>query len=484
MSVSRVYIFIFFLFCLSKEMEGRVVGSELEKAPPKGSLYMKVKRQGDALYRLGSYRHALLHYSSLNKRYGNEELKGLISDCYWEIGMYDSSLLYMSSMMSPGIKHRERIAEIEARKGRYELAIKGYKSLEEIVRKNADGTMDVSRLNDYGLRVAGFSSVDDFYKDSSNWLLQYLSINSEAEETQPYVYRGELYVVSNRWRNKGFAVDKTYKPSYFQYAQSAGSIEDLTTRSIYHVNQHWYRYDLSHLQDLTVSTSNDSKSFLPDLRPRPLMFHGGNLVRLFEFGYMREAVGNIQYSEDGSTMYYTRVKSGKKGVKGVVDLEICVSRKESGGGWKRGESLSINADGSSSFHPHLFNGGKSLLFVSDRSGGKGGMDIYRSDMQSDGSWSSPKNLSWLNSSSDEINPVVLGEEIYFSSTGWSGLGGFDIFRGKLGDSKEKPQNVGYPINSSLDDYGIIFLGRSKGFFATNRYGSDDVLGFDWVGKNP
>ena len=475
MTLLRSYIVVLVLTGISLSAQAGT-DSSAANGPRKGTMYYTIKQQGDRLYKQGDYRHAVLHYKRYYKRYPGEELLSLMSECYWQMGYYDSAMSYMVKLQNGGVLVQERMAEIEARRGNYDGAIQQYGTL---LSKAGGAASD--KKPTYDARVAGFNKVSNMYRDSMDWNLSYLSLNSSAHETAPYVYKGRLYVVSNRLNSEVFPIYKTMRPGQFHYVQQGGSVKDLTTRPISYSDEQSFDYSLTHLPDLTVRTSNDSRTFLPRLRKRKLPFHGGSMTRLFEFGDLREVVGNVHISEDGSTLYYSRIKSKKDGGDGVQQLEICSSRNRNGQ-WGRGEALNLNAVGSSSFHPFVYNGGRSMLFVSDRQGGQGGLDIYQSDLQSDGRWSEPLNVSWVNTSSDEFYPVVFGEELYFSSTGWSGLGGSDIFQTSLNKTQDEPRNLGYPINSSRDDYGISFSGKDKGYFATNRYGSDDVLGFDFRKK--
>jgi outer membrane protein OmpA-like peptidoglycan-associated protein len=91
----------------------------------------------------------------------------------------------------------------------------------------------------------------------------------------------------------------------------------------------------------------------------------------------------------------------------------------------------------------------------------------------------------INTAGDELFPTMHGDTLYFSSDGWAGLGGLDIYKTiPDGDTWKTPVNLGYPINSSFDDFGIIFAnGTTKGHFSSNRLGSDDIFAFDDGGFN-
>jgi outer membrane protein OmpA-like peptidoglycan-associated protein len=135
-------------------------------------------------------------------------------------------------------------------------------------------------------------------------------------------------------------------------------------------------------------------------------------------------------------------------------------------------------------HPAISADGRSLYFCSDMGGGQGGMDIWVSKIGADGKWGTPKNLGdKVNTKGNELFPMVTsGNLLYFSSDGWEGLGGLDIFEVKLrNDVPGNVYNMGKPINSEADDFGIIIAGDGKsGYFSSNRkHGGldDDIFKF-------
>jgi hypothetical protein len=75
-------------------------------------------------------------------------------------------------------------------------------------------------------------------------------------------------------------------------------------------------------------------------------------------------------------------------------------------------------------------------------------------------------------------PTVHGDTLYFSSDGYAGLGGLDIYRvSRKNGLNTQPENLGYPLNSSYDDFGIVYANGTEGLFTSNRLGSDDVYSF-------
>lgn len=118
--------------------------------------------------------------------------------------------------------------------------------------------------------------------------------------------------------------------------------------------------------------------------------------------------------------------------------------------------------------------GNTIYFSSERRGGLGGLDIYKSEKNSDGKWSAPENLGEnINTSSDEDAPFISsdGKLLFFSSKGHTNMGDYDIFVSELnGDEWSVPLNMGYPVNSASDDIFFTMTPNGTGFFSSNRTG--------------
>jgi len=151
------------------------------------------------------------------------------------------------------------------------------------------------------------------------------------------------------------------------------------------------------------------------------------------------------------------------------------------GYWSDIESLGDNINNPDSWEsqPSVTSDGKTIYFASNRPGGLGGYDIYRTDKQEDGSWSDPENIGApINTPGNEKSPFIHtdSQTLYFSSEGHKGLGGYDIFYSRHSESGDwtKPINIGYPINSFSDDLGFfVSTDGHKGYYASNRFDEND-----------
>jgi outer membrane protein OmpA-like peptidoglycan-associated protein len=119
--------------------------------------------------------------------------------------------------------------------------------------------------------------------------------------------------------------------------------------------------------------------------------------------------------------------------------------------------------------------GKTIYFASDRTGGQGGLDIYRITMQSNGSWSAPVNLGpGINSKANEDAPFIHPDQktLFFTSDGHNTMGGRDIFMSKLiNNTWTQPENMGYPVNTTANDnYFTLIADGTRGYFSSDRKG--------------
>ena len=189
--------------------------------------------------------------------------------------------------------------------------------------------------------------------------------------------------------------------------------------------------------------------------------------------------GCITFSPDGKTMVFSKCNSGKK--KGGDDCDLYLSRYRNNA-WTEPVMININQPTFWESTPAFSPDGRTLYFASNRKGGYGGTDIYSAQMDTRGRFSRVKNLGPdINTPGNESFPYVADDgKLYFSSDEHPGYGGLDIFVVKRSNGRTVVENLGQPMNSVGDDFGIFLFRADRGFFTSNREGGkgdDDIYTF-------
>lgn len=198
-------------------------------------------------------------------------------------------------------------------------------------------------------------------------------------------------------------------------------------------------------------------------------------------------------TKDENSMYFaanaTRIKNSKVqgglelNKNGIANYKIYMASKRDAE-FQDIQELPFNNNEYSCLHPCILNDGTTLIFSSDKPGGFGGFDLYRSVLSNDSVWGEPVNLgATVNSTENEIFPWVNSGLLFFASKGFNGYGGYDIFIAGL-NNENMPvslKNIGLPINSFRDDVAYITNDSGgTGYFSSNRNtdnGADQVYFF-------
>ncbi|HEY9195675.1 MAG TPA: OmpA family protein [Mucilaginibacter sp.] len=205
--------------------------------------------------------------------------------------------------------------------------------------------------------------------------------------------------------------------------------------------------------------------------------------------YLSDRINTDQYNEgaqsisqDGKYLFFT----GCNRPDGRGRCDIYIAQKK-GDDWEKPFDLSppVNTSGWES-QPSISADGRTLYFVSNKKGGYGGYDIWKSTLTDKG-WGEPENLGPnINTAYNEQSPFIHADDstLYFGSNGWPGLGNKDLFVSRLGkDGKwQKPENLGYPINTNGDENGLTLTAYGNyAFFASdnlNGFGGYDIYTFE------
>lgn len=221
--------------------------------------------------------------------------------------------------------------------------------------------------------------------------------------------------------------------------------------------------------DIYVITQDENKVW-----QAPILVDGGLNTEFDE--------GTPSITSDGLTMYYTYCAQDPQEAR---TAEIYRSSR-SNAQWGKGEKVAILKDSVTPLaHPAVSPDGKYLYFVSDAVGGFGGKDIFRARIAGSG-FGPMENLGEeINTPGDEMFPYVRDSvTLYFASNGHPGMGGLDLFKATQDSTGHwNVENMGAPINSMADDFGITFAGKQEwGFFSSNRNdarGGDHLYSFEY-----
>lgn len=286
--------------------------------------------------------------------------------------------------------------------------------------------------------------LDRLLSDSSTHEVSFLPFNSKQSDFSPFPYRNGIMFTSAR------KVDL----------------------AVVHVSV----VDNAPLLDLYYAEQDTSGKWK---KPKPL---AGDVNSKFNDG---PAI----FTGNDSVMVMTR-NFFKKGMKKQTDarlnkLKILMARLEENENWKVDGEVPFNNNAYAVGHPSLSADGNTLYFASDMPGGYGKTDIWKSE-KVDGEWTQPENLGPdINTEGAEMFPFIHEDgSLYFSSDVHFGLGSLDIFRSRPSlDGWLRPVNLGYPVNSNTDDFGIyMYPDRKHGFFSSNRTEgggkNDDLFAFE------
>ncbi|HLF34630.1 MAG TPA: OmpA family protein [Cyclobacteriaceae bacterium] len=257
-------------------------------------------------------------------------------------------------------------------------------------------------------------------------------INTPEAEYAPVYNNGDLFFTSSRNSNKIYKATGTGYTRIFQVKTTGARVDLSTLKSL----------------DAVINDENANE-------------------------------GSVTFSSDGRTMIFAKGNTGKRRGAKDVDLFITSYRR---GGWTPPRILTISDPSAWDSSPSLSSDGRTLYFSSNRNGGFGGTDIYSSTRDGRGRWGNLRNLGpEINTPGNEMFPYSADDgTLYFSSDGHPGFGNLDLFKAERREGKLVARNLGSPINSSSDDFGLYLFSPTKGFFTSNRdggSGDDDIYTF-------
>ena len=397
-------------------------------------------READEAYDRGEYFDAATIYHKLYNRYNRKEdqwLRGELAFqlgmCYLKLNQGNRATTAFQNAMRYEYEDSTlllRLAQAQQREGQYKAAINNYEAYLEMYPD------DWEALN--GLR--GCELAPQWKEEGSRYIVkQDKVLNSRRADYAPMFLNKDLEYI--------------YFTSTSEKSMGEKRSEITGTKK----------------GDIYFAKRDDKGNF-----PRAEIVAGGLNTEHDE--------GATAFSPDGSTMYLARAVRQDW----PTMVEIYTSTR-SEANWSAPQKFEITADTLSNYSdPFVSPDGQWLYFVSDMPGGQGGTDIWRINIKD--KHGTLENLGpQINTKGNERFPNVRTDSLlYFSSDGHPGMGGLDLFLATLQPREEGDKtsmdhwvvtNMGVPMNSSADDFGITFGKGESGFISSNR---GDARGYDHI----
>jgi peptidoglycan-associated lipoprotein len=381
-------------------------------------------------FKYGKFEDVIQYYQSvLSKQPNNGKANYYIAESYRQSNRIKESEKFYSKAGGQGVNKDSvlfYLAKAQEANGKYADAKQTLQQL------SADATVDAMR-DRANKELAGLDYLEKLGEKKSYYRIKNLeTLNSNFSEYSPAYLNGELYFTSSRSNAKIYEATGTPYTDLYK-AETQGANVDANT-----------------------------------IKPLPEAINTPNVN-----------VGTITFSPDGKTMVFAKGNTGKR--KGANDVDLYLSRFRNGQ-WVEPIQININQPDSWESSPAFSADGRTLYFASNRKGGFGGLDIYTAQMDSRGRFSRVKNMGPdVNTSGNEMFPYVSENgKLYVSSDGHPGFGMLDIYVVNRANGKTVLENLGQPVNSTGDDFGLFLFKPDRGFFTSNREGGkgdDDIYTF-------
>ncbi|MEO8151226.1 MAG: OmpA family protein [Bacteroidia bacterium] len=386
------------------------------------------------LYSHYAYSEAISEYESLLKKSPEiAEAKTKLADCYRMISKSEKAEYWYGEVVKmPDAKpiYKYYYGEALMNNGKYNMAKTWFTEYHKAVPDDKRGEMALKSID----------NIPQYFKDSTAYKVNKLAINSPQADFSPVLYNSGLVFASSRENGEGVKrvhswTGEPYLNLYYATGKASG----------------FYK----------------AEPFAPDVQ-------------------VKYNDGPVCFNKTGDEMYLTRnnIERGHayKSEDEVVKLKIIHAKKQNKE-WVETPDFVYNNVNYNCAHPYLSPDGKQLFFASDMPGGYGGMDLYVCKKDSN-TWSKPKNLGpKINTAGNELFPYLHDDGTFlFSSNGRDGLGGLDIYWIKnMDNDSSEAKNMGSPVNSSYDDFGVAFDNKtSYGYYSSNRASKstdDDIYSF-------
>lgn len=387
-------------------------------------------KQGIKKYELGQYDVAINHFDrAIGKSGASPQANFLAAESYRLSNRIEKATPYYQNALEQGVTEEEALfyyAFALKANGEYTQA---RAQLEEYLEKGRNQYyINWARKEVRNLRyISDLLEKESFYK-----VKEVEEINTAAAEYAPTYSNNEMYFTSNREGGK-------------IYKATGTAFTDI------------------------YKAKMDGTRILPGTEEM--------LSELINTDDVNE--GSVTFNNDGTLMIFARGNSGRK--KGTREVNLYMTRYRAGS-WSTPELLNINDPNSWDSTPAFSRDGRTLYFSSNRPGGYGSIDLYSATMDANGRFRNVRNMGKdINTEGDEMFPWVSSDgKLYFASSGHPSLGGLDLFVAVRKGGLINVENLGVPMNSPKDDFGLSYVTRTRGYFSSNREGGkgdDDVYAF-------
>ncbi len=422
------------LFSLITFLSGRSIAQSTNIS----NLFQSTFKKAERMYNQQGYRNAIdLYRIVLDRDPQNRLAKEKVADCYYRMGRYEEAKRWyqrLTEEKNPNPQDYYQLGQVLSILERYDSAKYFFENYARLNGTDKRASLKIDFINNLGF----------YRRDSISYSISRPWYNSEEADFSPQHFGEGIVFVSSRDRD------------LFIKRKSLSGINE--TEGL--------------LNAFYVGPSFDSTKSLNDQ------------VNLFYSKALNSPYhdGPVTFYDNGKRIAFTRniLQNGKpaKDDQGRVNLELYFATLGANRTMMNIERFPFSSLSYSIAHPWVSNDGTELYFASNMPGGYGGADLYVSHYKDD-TWTKPENLGdVINTAGDEYSPYLSNNELlFFSSNGFGGFGGLDNFVSrKTADKFRAPLNLGHPINTSMDDFGLIVDPSGKaGFFASNRNGGDDDI---------
>jgi peptidoglycan-associated lipoprotein len=396
---------------------------------PKSAKYFA---KAEAQYKQAEYQHAIENYQqAMSEGYDASQCNYYIAECYRRSNRIQQAEPYYRKAIEGGIKDEEAsffYANALKSVGNYEGAATQYKDY----IKNGSNFDYINRAKSELTNLKALQAIAD--KPTYYVIENVGPLNTADAEYAPFFYHDKLYFTSNRGVTEMYAQTGTGFTNLFEY----------------------------------VFDGADKFS--------------GQATELSKIINTEEAhEASCIITKDGKTMIFARGNSGSKKKTARKDVDLYSSTMQADGTWGEAVLLKINDSLGWDACPALSPDEKTLFFASNREGGIGNVDIYKATLNTNGEWDNAVNVGApINTKGNELYPYLYKDgTFYFSSDGHPSFGKMDIFYIKNTSGKMSIENIGKPVNSSYDDFGLVWKDSLNGFFVSDRpdsgaKGDDDI----------